>query len=90
MVVGGLTYLALRLIQDFLPNLGGSLGLSGMGLIAPSSFYVPQVNVRGSMSRFLVPPGVPTVQVVKSGMHGLQVNAVGGGRMGQRRMGRMS
>lgn len=90
MVVGGVTYLVLRIVQDFFPSLGGTLGLSGMGLIAPSSFYVPQVNVRGSMSRFLVPPGVPTMVVAKTGMHGISRGAMGGGRMGLRRMGRMS
>lgn len=58
MVVGGLAYLALKVIADFVPSIANMIPLSlrgGMGLIAPSSFYVPQVNQPGSMSSFVSP-----------------------------------
>lgn len=83
MTLGGFTYLALRVMQDFVPGLASisPLGLRGMGVIAPSSFYNPQVPRGNSMTRFHVPNAVPA-PVVNSGMQGL----------GRRvpRMGRMS
>lgn len=92
MVIGGFTYLALKVVQDLFPSFGTALpfGLRGMGLLGSSNFYVPQVNQRGSMGSFLVPPGIPAPVVMAKGMHGLVNNAQGGGRMGLRRMGRMS
>ena len=62
---GGLVYLAIKVINDFIPSLGGSLGLSGMGrrgmgLIAPGSFYLPQVNKMGSMGNYVLPSAIPT------------------------------
>jgi hypothetical protein len=57
MMVGGLVYLTIKILNDFIPSIGGSLGLSGMGLLAPSSFYVPQVPA-GTMGSFVTPAGV--------------------------------
>lgn len=93
MVIGGFTYLAIKVINDLFPSFGTALpfGLKGMGLLGRSNFYVPQVNKRGSMGQFLVPPGIPApVMVAAGGMHGITGNAQGGGRMGLRRMGRVS
>jgi hypothetical protein len=33
--------------------------LSGLGLITPSNFYVPQINLPGSMATFVLPAAVP-------------------------------
>lgn len=72
--VGGYTYLALKVIKDLMPSLVPSLGLSGMGLIAPSNFYVPQVNQGGSMGSFVRPAGVPMAMPAPApaGMHGIR------------------
>ena len=41
----------------------------GLGLIASSNFYVPQVNLPGSMASFVTPAGIPVVAVgQKSGL----------------------
>jgi hypothetical protein len=42
--LGGFTYLGLKLLNDFLPSVAAysPFGLKGMGLIAPSSFPLPQ------------------------------------------------
>jgi len=53
-----------------------------LGLIAPSSFYVPQVNMPGSMSTFQVPSAIPSMVAASGGMHGL-------GMTRGRRVGRM-
>lgn len=58
MMVGGLAYLAARILNDFLPSIGGYTGISGMGLIGGSSFYVPQVPMGGNMGRFVTPSAV--------------------------------
>lgn len=58
MMVGGLAYLINKIINDFMPSLGGYTGVSGMGLIGGSSFYVPQVNQAGNMGSFMVPGAV--------------------------------
>jgi hypothetical protein len=54
LIVGGLVYLSLQLLNQFFP----SLSLSGLGYIGNSSFYVPQVPVNGSMGKFQLPPAV--------------------------------
>lgn len=72
MTIGGFTYLAIRVVNDFMPSLSLPFGLSGgrgMGLLAPSSFYLPQVNAPGSMSNFVVPAGIPVASA--TGMRGL-------------------
>lgn len=84
MTIGGFTYLGIKLLNDFMPSLGLPFGLSGgrgMGLLTPSSFYVPQVNQAGSMAQFIAPAGLPVP--VATGMKGL-----GATSMSQRRMGR--
>ena len=58
MMVGGLAYLAAKVLNDFFPSIGTYTGISGMGLIGGSSFYVPQVNQNGSMGSFVVPGAV--------------------------------
>jgi hypothetical protein len=63
MTVGGLVILALKMLNDFFPQLQLPLALtgnstSGMGLITSSNFFVPQVNVPGSMATFVTPAGV--------------------------------
>jgi hypothetical protein len=58
MMVGGLAYLAAKIMNDFFPSIGAYTGISGMGLIGGSSFYNPQVNLNGSMGRFVVPSAV--------------------------------
>ena len=96
MAEGGYVYLGLKIASDmgFGSNLPfGLSGGRGMGLIGPSSFYVPQVPMRGSMASFLVPPGVPSPMVAKAALHGIggmHQNSVGGGRMNMRRVGRTS
>ena len=64
-LVGGLAYLAAKILNDFFPSIGSYTGISGMGMIGGSSFYVPQVNQPGSMGSFIVPGAVmgamPTV-----------------------------
>lgn len=84
MVIGGLVYVALRVITDMIPSVAGYLPfkLSGLGLIAPSSFYTPQVNMPGSMSTFVTPAAIPAPVTVAAGMHGLGRNARRVGRMG--------
>lgn len=60
MFIGGLAYLALKVISDMVPSIAGYIPFK-LGQIAPSSFYVPQVPVPGSMSSFMVPSAVPTM-----------------------------
>lgn len=55
MTIGGFTYLALRLLQDFVPNLSLPFRI---GAIAPSSFYTPQVPIGNSMINFQAPNAV--------------------------------
>ena len=80
MTVGGLVILALKMINDFFPQLQLPLALTGnstggIGLITSSNFYVPQVNVPGSMATFVTPAGVtaalPIAAPAASGMHGM-------------------
>jgi hypothetical protein len=66
-----------------------SAGTSGMGLITSSNFYVPQVNIPGSMATFVTPAGVTAAMPVA-----VPAAAAGGGSgMGQirsmRRIGRL-
>ena len=57
-MIGGLAYLAAKILNDFFPSIGGYTGISGMGLIGGSSFYVPQVNQNGNMGAFVLPAAV--------------------------------
>jgi len=58
MMIGGLAYLAAKVLNDFFPAFGAYTGISGMGIIGSSSFYNPQVNINGNMGRFVVPAAV--------------------------------
>jgi len=54
----------------------------GLGLITSSNFYVPQVNLPGSMANFVTPAGIPIVVSAPPALHGsvapgVQVNPVG-------------
>ena len=73
MMLGGLTYLGLRLLQDFVPGIAAisPIGLRGMGVIGPSSFYTPQVPQRGSMTSF-VPPSA--LMAATSSLQGVGIN----------------
>ena|ERR1051326_1199683 len=78
MTWGGLTFLGLKVINDFMPSLSGYIpfGLSGLGLLSPTSgFMLPSVNRMGSMGSF-VAPGIVTSAIAAAaprggGMHGL-------------------
>lgn len=83
MTTGGYVYLALRIAKDYLPSLNLGVGISGLGLIGGSSFYVPQVNQPGSMGNFQVPAAVMGAIPVSGGMKGL------GTGTSMRRMGRL-
>ena len=41
----------------------------GLGLITRSNFYVPQVNLPGSMATFVTPAGIP-IPVAVAALHG--------------------
>jgi len=88
MTLGGFFYLGLKVVGDFVPSVGAMLpfSLRGMGLIAPSSFYVPQVNRAGSMGTFIRPSAVPAYVPVSAGMKGIIGNA---GYAPARRQGRL-
>lgn len=58
MMVGGLAYLAAKILNDFFPTIGAYTGMAGMGLIGGNSYYVPQVNQAGSMGNFMIPPAI--------------------------------
>ena len=81
---GGMVLLALQVMGDLAPGLVGSLpiGLSGgrgVGQIAPSSFYSPQVPVPGSMTRF-VTPAATQAAVARYAPVGNGVSGIGRGR----------
>ena len=86
MMIGGLTYVGLRILQDFLP---GVMSISpfalsggrGMGLIGPSSFYTPQVNQPGNMGAFVVPSSVMGALPSPAAMSGLGRRGARQGRM---------
>lgn len=82
MVIGGLAYVAIKVISDMLPSVAGFLpfSLRGMGLIGPSSFYTPQVNMPGSMSSFVTPAAIAAAMPAPA-MHGL--GATRGRRVGR-------
>lgn len=75
---GGLAYVALSVMNDMFGLRLPGFGMSGMGLIAPSSFYVPQVNAPGSMGSFIRPSMVPAPYVAPAGGMG---NVRRGGRV---------
>jgi hypothetical protein len=86
--LGGLLIVGLQLAGQFIPGLslpfGLTSGTSGMGLLTSSNFYVPQVNLPGSMASFVTPAGIPVPVVAPTGMRGLGVM-----NQGLRRVGRL-
>ena len=96
-MIGGFLIVALELVNQFFPTLQLPFGLTsggtaGLGLISSSNFYVPQVNMPGSMASFVTPAGVtaaiPMVPTTATGMHGLGAQFTPGLRT-MRRIGRM-
>jgi hypothetical protein len=90
MTVGGLLIVGLQLVGQFMPSLQlpfglSSQGTSGMGLITSSNFYVPQVNLPGSMASFVTPAGVPVPVVVPA----TAMKGLGAMNQGLRRVGRL-
>lgn len=77
MTIGGLAVLVMKLLGDFMPGFSSPFG---MGVIAPSSFYLPQVNQNNSMTSFVTPAAVAGVinTNAASGMAGIGRR---GGRM---------
>jgi hypothetical protein len=84
LAAGGYTFVALKILQDYVPSLYSSLGLRGMGILTPSSFYNPQVNQPGSMASFVTPSAVTSAIPVGTGMGRL------GNVLNTRRIGRMA
>lgn len=95
MTIGGLLIVALEALNQFLPSLqlpfGLSTGTSGMGLISSSNYYVPQVNLPGSMASFVTPAGVTGAlpMVPATGMSGFGGPQFNPGLRTMRRIGRM-
>jgi hypothetical protein len=86
MAIGGLTYTAIKVLNDFFPTL--PLGLHGLGAIAPSGgFFSPQVNKWGSMGTFQ-PPGTLLQAVAMSG-GGKGMRGLGEPNFSARRVGRI-
>lgn len=54
--LGGFVILALKIVKDLMPSLGNPF--AGMGILAPTSFYNPQVPIPNSMTQFQVPSAV--------------------------------
>lgn len=95
MTIGGLLIVALEVVNQFLPSLqlpfGLSSGTSGLGLISSSNYYVPQVNMPGSMASFVTPAGVTAAlpMVPATGMSGIGGPQFSPGLRTMRRIGRM-
>jgi hypothetical protein len=70
-MVGGLAYLVAKMLNDFFPTVGAYTGISGMGLIGGSNFYVPQVNQAGSMGNFQLPGSISRTMAVASANAGV-------------------
>lgn len=55
MQFGGYTYVGLQVLNTFFPGVAAQLGIRGVGVLARSSFYTPQVPRPGSMTQFFAP-----------------------------------
>lgn len=66
--VGGLLIVGLQLVGQFFPSLQlpftTTSGTSGLGLLTSSNFFVPQVNLPGSMASFVAPAAIPAPMAV--------------------------
>lgn len=76
MMLGGYTYLGLKILAENFPGFAGYVpfGLSGgkgVGLLAPSSFYTPQVPNGSSVSNFVTPSAVNAI-ATQAGMKGIR------------------
>lgn len=93
LTVGGLVVAALELVSQFMPSLTLPLsitgGTSGMGLLTSSNFFVPQVNVPGSMATFVAPAAIPPPVMVPSGAKMSGLGYIHPGLRTVRRVGRM-
>lgn len=75
--LGGFVLTGLQVAQDYFPSFASlsPIGLRGMGLIGPSSFYVPQVPQGGqfvnAFGNFTTPAAVSAAIPVMKGMKGL-------------------
>jgi hypothetical protein len=96
--IGGLLIVGLQMASDLFPQLQlpftlttptTTSGTSGMGLITSSNFFVPQVNLPGSMATFVPPAAIPAPVVIPAtAMKGLGV-ATSTMNQGLRRIGRL-
>jgi hypothetical protein len=91
MTVGGLLIVGLQVANQFFPQLQLPFSTGGMGMLSSSNFYLPQVNLPGSMASFVTPAGIPAPVVVPAtAMRGLGQGASPLiGLRSQRRMGRL-
>lgn len=98
MTVGGLVMVGLQVLADFFPQLQlpftvsgtTAAGTSGMGLITSSNFFVPQVNLPGSMASFVAPAAIPAPVVVPAtAMSGFGATGTSTMNSGLRRVGRL-
>lgn len=89
-MVGGLAYAVASFLNQMFPSIGSYTGISGMGLIGGSQFYVPQVNLPGNMGAF-VPVGAAMAPApVMTGQQGGWTGGQQGvGAMRRRRVGRL-
>lgn len=71
--MGGYVLAGLQAANALIPGFSGfnPFGVSGMGMIMPSSFYTPQVPVSGSMTSFVTPSAVQAAMPVMKGMKGI-------------------
>lgn len=58
MQLGGYTYLALKILNDFAPNIANMSPFGLRGALARSSFYTPQVTQGNSFTQFVTPGAV--------------------------------
>lgn len=104
MTTGGLVIVGLQMMNDLLPQVslpftltGGTpatstaaAGTAGMGLLTSSNFFVPQVNMPGSMASFVAPAAIPAPVVVPAtGMRGFGATGTSTMNSGLRRVGRL-
>lgn len=96
MILGGLVLAVWELISQYFPALTLPFGVTatatpvtttsgGMGLLTSSNFFVPQVNIPGSMATFVAPAAIPAPVVVS----GAKMSGLGQYPRTMRRTGRL-
>lgn len=82
MAAGGYAYVALHILNDFLPTFSPyiPIGVKGMGTLAPSSFYVPQ-TLGNRFNTFELPPAVSGALIPATGNNNAGMGNVRGRRM---------